>query len=182
MTPEPEDFGRLWREQRGEGPMSVDEIKARAKKLGRTIRMRNLREYAAAVVVIVVFAWWTITRDVLLIRIGALANVVAAAFVVYYLHTRSWMPADSGDQACLAFYRSELVRQRDLLRGVWWWYLLPFVPGLLLITIGRVAAEPALAPGAAIGTMIALLVFLGIGKLNDLAAKKIQQDLDALDR
>jgi hypothetical protein len=119
--------------------------------------------------------------DDLLIRIGDVLAAAGIAFVVYYLHTRSWIPAAAGDQACLEFYRSELVRQRDLLRGVWWWYLLPFVPGMLVITIGRVAAEPALAPGAAIGTLIALLLFLGIGKLNDLAAKKIQQDIDALD-
>ena len=44
--------------------------------------------------------------------------------------------------SCLEFHRSELVRQRDLLRSVWWWYLLPFVPGMLLIPVGSSLDDP----------------------------------------
>jgi hypothetical protein len=183
MTPE-DDIGRLWREQRGEdGPMSLEEIKVRAKKLGRIIRMRNLLEYgAAAVVVLVILRRMAIATDPLLMRIGGWLILAAVGFVVYYMHTRGWVPTPATDGISVAYYRAELVRQRDLLRSVWWWYLLPFVPGFLLVTIGRVAAEPERAPRAAVGAMIGLGITLGIGLLNDRAAKKIQRDIDALDR
>ena len=80
----------------------------------------------------------------------------------------------------LEFLRSELVRQRDLLRSVWWWYLAPFVPGLLLILGGVALERPGrwgwLAPG-----IVAAVTFVGIGLLNQRVARKLQRRIDDLD-
>jgi hypothetical protein len=80
----------------------------------------------------------------------------------------------------LEFLRAELIRQRDLLRSVWGWYLLPFVPGLLLILVGVALERPErrdwLAPG-----IVAAVTFVGIGLLNQRVARKLQRRLDDLD-
>jgi len=165
--------------------MPLDEIKARARKFGRTIRRRNLIEYAAAVFVVLAFGRLAVIATTPTIRIGAAMIVAATLFIVYYMHTRSWVPASSDDAAasqdCTAFYRALLTRQRDVLRGVWWWYLLPFVPGLLLMVIGRVAQEPDRVGRAVLGIGLNVAVFLGIGLLNERAARKLQREIDALD-
>ena len=103
----------------------------------------------------------------------------------YQLHKRGsarLMPADLALTNCLDFHRTELVRQRDLLQSVWWWYLLPFVPGVALIVIGRAIERPDRQVLAAVVAAIAALTFVGVGKLNEHAARKIQQKIDTLDR
>ena len=69
----------------------------------------------------------------------------------------------------LEFTRSELVRQRHLLRGVWWWYLLPFVPGMLLIHVGYSLEHPESWYLRAVGIFVAV-TFVGIGLLNQRVA------------
>jgi hypothetical protein len=184
MEHEPDDdVSRLWRTQTGEEtPMPLHELRARAGTLGRTVRRRNLLEYAAGVAVFVLFGRLAADGDAhVFVRLGAGLVVAATVFILFYMHAKGWVPRAADDEASVEYYRAELRRQRDLLRAVWWWYLLPFVPGFLLITIGRVAADPERATRVAIGTLIALLVFLGIGTLNARKAAKIQQDIDALD-
>jgi hypothetical protein len=83
---------------------------------------------------------------------------------------------------CREFHRSQLVRQRDLLRSVWLWYLLPFVPGLLLIQIGRAAGDPSRPLRVVMSATISVLVFLGIGWLNQRAARKLDREIEGLER
>ena len=94
------------------------------------------------------------------------------------------MPADMALTSCLAFHRGELERQRDLLRGVWKWYLLPLVPGMILFCLGPVMARPEKASLAVAVSIAAgnLAFFVFIGELNRRAANKIQGRIDALER
>lgn len=186
MANEPEDdIARLWREQPGEGgTMPLSEIKAKARKLGRTIRAQILLEYAGAVIVFIAFGRMAIIAQSPIVAIGAGLVIVATGFVVVYMHRKSWVSAAAVDGLAengVEFYRAALLRQRDVLRSVWWWYLLPFAPGLMFILIGRAAADPERAPRAAGSALICLLVFLGLGKLNERAARKLQREIDVLD-
>jgi hypothetical protein len=184
MADERDDIGRFWREQPPqEDAMTLDDIKAKARKLRNTIWWRNAREDAAAVIVVVAFGRTLLDASAHdLTRLGALLVILATVFVIAYMHVRGSVAAVSAATAAPSadFYRAQLERQRDLLRSVWWWYLLPFVPGFALVLIGRVAAEPERATRAAIGTGIALVVFIGIWALNAYAARKLQQEIDAL--
>jgi hypothetical protein len=48
------------------------------------------------------------------------------------------LPAEMGREYGIAFYRRELEKQRDLLRGIWKWYLGPLIPGLaLFVSLGH---------------------------------------------
>ena len=51
----------------------------------------------------------------------------------------------------------------------------------MFVLIGRAAEEPERPARVAVGAVICLLVFLGIGMLNERAARKLQRELDALD-
>jgi hypothetical protein len=150
-----------------------------------SMRRQNLREYASAVAVVILV--WLFTRheaNVIVLMSGALM-AMGAVYVAFYLHrfgSVRALPQDLALTDCLTFHRTELARQRDLLHNVWWWYLLPLVPGPVFLLIGRAIERPdqrLLQVGVA---AICVVTFVGIGKLNDRAARRLQQRIDDLDR
>jgi hypothetical protein len=86
----------------------------------------------------------------------------------------------------LLFWREQMVRQRDALRSIFWWYLLPFFPGLLiLMSAGGARPQPAGGEGATAGGLIVMCltvsVFPFVWWLNQLAARKLQKQIDEID-
>ena len=178
------DVQRLWRDQPSEEVrMSAQEVRELAEKFERTIRRRNRREYAAAAFVVVWFSVWAWFAQSVVVALGCWLVALAALWVVFHLHRRGAARRPAGEQdvmSGLEFTRSELARQRDLLRSVWWWYLLPFVPGMLLILVGYSLEGSELwdlLPSA----IVAAVTFVGIGLLNQRVARKLQRRLDDLD-
>ena len=109
--------------------------------------------------------------------------IAAALFVSYWLHAQgaaASLPADLGTKSSLDFLRVQLERQRDLLRSVWLWYLLPFVPGVLVLGIGRALAQPARAPRVVASGVLMLISGVGVHVLNRRAAARVQRRLDDL--
>ena len=83
------------------------------------------------------------------------------------------------------FLRAQLVRQRDALKSVFWWYMLPFIPGLAMILIGNGMETPA-GQGPPIWVRWLALavmagVFAGIWWLNQRVARKLQRHIDEID-
>jgi hypothetical protein len=80
--------------------------------------------------------------------------------------------------ASIAFHRGELVRQRDLLRSVVWWYIGPIIPGLVVFGVG-------IAPGHGTGSLLNALPFLCIFGLivwvNHRAAIRLDRQIAELD-
>jgi hypothetical protein len=93
---------------------------------------RNAREYAAGIVLLVVFLGQLVIGDD---RIGALGGIGSVGFVMGYLwwKHRALQPLDPAADA-LAYKAALLARVDDqirLLRSVTYWYLLPlFLPSL----------------------------------------------------
>lgn len=180
------DLKRLWQNQpEEEVRMALEDVRTRARKWERMVGGRNLVEYAAALFVIVSTAMKVRHETNAIVIVGAWLLVLGTLYVVYHLHrwgsARS-VPADVVLMDCLNFHRAELERQRDLLRGVWWWYLLPLVPGPALIIIGRAIERPdrrLLALGVAVAFVV---TFTLVGKLNERGARKLQQRIDGLDQ
>jgi hypothetical protein len=178
------DVQRLWREQPSEEvQMSAQEVRGLAERFERTISRRNRREYAASAVVVVWFSVWAWFARSALVALGGWLVALAALWIVFYLHRRGNARRLAGEQdvmSGLEFTRSELVRQRDLLRTVWWWYLLPFMPGMLLIHVGYSLEHPERWSLRALGIFVAV-TFVGIGLLNQRVARKLQRRIDDLD-
>ena len=163
--------------------MSVDAVRLKAATLTTRARARNLVEYAASAIVVAMSVRIALATVSPLIQIGQVLIALAAVWVVVYMHRRGWlerMADDATPAASAIFYRQQLVRQRDLLREVWRWYLLPFAPGMAFVLVGRVRSGGRLsfAIATAVGA-VALALF--IAWLNARAARRVQQTIDQLD-
>lgn len=189
----------LWQQGSGEPPrFNPEDLRDRISRFERTIKRRNLREYVAAVPVMGVFAYYAWMFPTLLLRIGCVLVIAGTAYVVYQLHRRASarrVPADMGLRNCVDFQRSELIRQRDALKAVWSWYLLPFLPGMTVFLMGlfqftkevtEAAGRPfhtaAAVAGYGLVSVCVAAVFVVIWLLNHRAAKKLQMQIDDLDR
>ncbi len=183
-----EDMRNVWQKQTTEGVhMSVDEIRMRAGKYNRKIVWRNAREYAAALVVTLFFAYSFVRSADLLMRAGFAIEIAGISYVCWHLYTRgSWrrLPEDLGAASSLQFHRCELERQRDLLRGVWRWYLGPMIPGLVVLMVASARTNPGhLKHFGWVITAYAIVcagAFVFIGWLNERAARRLQKKIDEL--
>ena len=177
----------VWQQQpsEGRGP-SIENIRRQAGKFDRQIAWRNVREYAGALVAAVCFAaiFWG-ASDVL-VRVGAASIVAGLLYVVWHLHAQGAsrrLPAELGQTTGLEFLKADLARQRDLLRGVWRWYLGPPLPGMVLLFVATARANHASAAtwANAVSAAVIALVFVVVGQVNARAAKALQARIDELD-
>ena len=189
--PDHDPFQALWVGQKQEPfDMSLAEIHARADSFRTRVRVRNLTEYAAAILVTGIFGWMAFLIPQPVVKTGAALIVLGTLYVVFMLHRKGGTGGALPDGAVsLAdYHRAELVKQRGALATVWRWYLAPFVPGMLVF-IGGVSFAPETGlPLAArliqFGTSAGLVgaVFAGIAWLNARTVKKLDTEIAALDR
>ena len=183
------DIRDIWQSQPTEGAtMPLEEIRRRAGKFQSRIAWRNAREYAAALVVVLFFAYRLLRTNDILGGTGMAMIIAGVLYVVWHLHrhgsARS-LPEELGRSSCLGFHRDELARQRDLLRGVWRWYLGPLIPGLVVVMAATARGNPGHLPHiawwtAGYGVVVAAL-FVFIGRLNASGARRLQRMIDELD-
>jgi hypothetical protein len=178
------DLRAIWQSQsRDEHAISLDQIRQKSRRLERLVSRRNLVEYIATVVVVVSFSWIMWVDPSGTVRTGAGLLIAAAVFMAYRLHTRGTatsFPSDLGLRSALEFHRVQLKRQVDLLRSVWRWYILPMVPGFLVLDIGMAREHPERTLRIVAGGVLALLLALGIHELNRRGAAGLQRRLDRL--
>jgi voltage-gated potassium channel Kch len=169
------------------GTPPLKEVRAGADKFYRAIRWRNLIEYAACAVVVVSFGAYAFTLPTLLQRFGSALVVLATFYTVWQLHRRgsAEAPEMAGTMPLYAFLRAQLVRQRDALKAIFWWYLLPFLPGMALLMAGSLDAPDTHPDGAswrdAVGLAVMAAIFIGVWWLNQLGARKLQKHIDEID-
>ena len=143
-----DELKHLWQQQ----PLRVPDISPsqltsamqnKTTQLRRTLLARDVRELLACVVVGVVFGIYYFTERAPVTRLGALITVAGSIFIAWrILHARRTTPAAKPDATIVESLRAELhsVRtQSQLLRSVWWWYLLPLAAGTLVFVWGPLA-------------------------------------------
>jgi hypothetical protein len=178
----------LWQGQPlSEKEIDMELVMKSAGKFQRRIRLRNALEYAAGGSVMAYAAHFALRAPAPpLEKAGMVLLGLGALVVVTVLRRRGHAGGDPPLAAptgeLLAWHRSELARQRDLLRSVPLWYLGPFVPGMLLTFFGRWQAKPEQLQSQAISLSIVVLVFAGVWVLNVMGAKKLERKLRELDQ
>ena len=176
------DPRNLWQSQEGESvTMTLEEIRRRAARFESRIWWRNFREYAAGILVIV----WIIASLHVLDGWDLLAPSLLVAGVIYIMiqlrrrGTARSFPADTNTRSSIEFHRLELERQRDALRTIWSWYLLPLVPGVAAVFAVAAVKRGVNAP--LIGRIIlVVLVFVSVWALNQWVARKLNRKIQEL--
>jgi hypothetical protein len=178
----------LWQGQPlGESRVNMEQVIKQASSFQRTVRNRNLREYVAAAI-IVVWAGVSLARmqAPLLVHLGGVCSAIGAIFVVVSLRRRGHAAGDpplaASTSEVMRWHRAQLLRQRDLLSSVPRWYLAPFVPGMVLIILGRWLEHPEQWPRMLAVSLSMVLVGVAVALLNRYGARKLNQRIVALDR
>jgi hypothetical protein len=183
-----QDLKQLWKSQPAEtAALSTNELRVRALAFQRRIARRNLFEYAAGAVAIAGYCVHFWMHPSLLVRTGCVLVILGVGVVLHQLHRRSGSrttPPENLGMSSLAFHRAELVRQRDALRDVWLWYIAPFVPGMAVFMWGvqTELAGPQAAWRGPLTQLAMVALAVGVVWLNRRAAKKLQVEIDTLDR
>lgn len=178
------DFQNLWQSQPKEmTAMSLDQVHSRARAFKSQIQWRNRLEHIASALVAVVFTGYAIFLDPPLMKLGSVLIVAATLLVslLLVLNGRA-APVSGAAEDCLDFHRRALVRQRDLLRSAWLWYVLPFVPGFALFMIPAVENASRDTAGMVwVYLAIATVFFGGVIAVNLLGARGLQKEIDRLE-
>jgi RNA polymerase sigma-70 factor, ECF subfamily len=102
--------------------------------------------------------------------------------IMVQLHRRGSarsVPAGVDAKASIVFHRSELERQRDALRTVWRWYLLPFVPGIAATQIAA-GMDGGINRAIVITALCSVALFAGVWALNQWGARKLERKIQQL--
>jgi hypothetical protein len=184
------DIKNLWQGQKMEKtPMTLADIHAMARKFQTRTRRALLRETVATAIVIVAFGYYIWAFPGWMIKLGSAVTVAWALWFLWQLRRRARARAlpPEGEQI-VAFHRRELARRRDLLRNMWRWQLLPLLPGMVLILLGRVMQFHA--PGRpiafdhlviALGGIIVALILAICLMWQRMRAHALQRRIDDLD-
>ena len=171
--------------------LTTELLETRSRQLDSRIGKRNRWEYLAGLIggvvtlVLGLFVLLSGPLDPPAIMTGAGLLLVAAGSVVsmLQLHRRTGGGTSiTGATAILASYRAELVRQRDALRSVLLWYVLPFIPGFLLIYGSALFTPGGFAWGALIPAGITIAFLAWVYHANRKAADCIDAEIAELDR
>jgi hypothetical protein len=167
------------------GAPPLDEVRKGTDKFYRRIWWRNAVEYAACVIVVIGFGTYLFTLPHILQKAGSALVIAATLFVAWQLHRRASAepPERAGTTPLLLFARAQLVRQRDALRSIFGWYLLPFLPGMAMFMTGTMLAGRPSGPEPrdAAGFVVLIVLLVGIWWINQLGARNLQKHIDEID-
>jgi len=186
------DLKSLWQSQEQEhAPMALADIRALAGKTQSRIRIRNMIEYVACAFVIVAFAAQAWHPPNPMYRWGAILVILGAPVICWQLYARGGArrPPEASAANLMDFHRTEMVRQRDMFRSAWLWYLGPMTPGMLVMLASfflyPVRGAPSIPAtqlaGATMMGVIVGLTWLAVFLNHRLAAYRIQKKIDDLD-
>lgn len=176
---------QAWQSYAGLGVQpGLDDVRRGASRFDRHIRIRNGIEYAAGAVVVAIFSIGIIVEPSLLVKLAHLLIVIGTCFVMWQLYRRGSVPEAptcATTAELLRHHRRHLARQRDALKSVWLWYLMPFLPGQILYFFA-VSAVPGKEWVKVASGIFMATIFIGAWWLNRKGARKLQRAIDELDR
>jgi hypothetical protein len=178
---QPDDLEQLWKTQPVEAVVKGEDMRQiivqKTEKFDRRIRWRNIREYAAALIVVPVFLYYTRIMPNNLARLGCVIVAAGALWIVYYLWRHGTGPVDPLPDQSLESYQRALIAKYDhqirLLRTVKFWYLLPLYVGLMILNAGllrMLSASHAPTLFVTVNFVLATVFFAFVWWLNEVRA------------
>jgi hypothetical protein len=171
--------------------MTATDLTTASSGFERKVRRRNYIEYVAGAFAAAAFAYMGLfTRQNWITRTGDVVIILGVAFMLWQLHRRGSpgrTPAGGAVESLLMFQRTELARQRDALKAVPVWYLLPAVPGFIVLGLGsmqdrarHMAFQQNLAIAITAWVIIALVLTI-VWLLNAWVAARLDRAIDRID-
>jgi hypothetical protein len=187
--PDPIDVKTVWQTQSAEGTsMPLEEIRGRVGQLEKKLRKRYTVGGIVCVFIMVAFTRTLFVQSNLIEEIGSVLTVIGAAYIGYQILLIRKKPigavvGETEWSTSAKFYRSELERQRDFHRGLWFWSrLVIFLPGPLIRLIGRAVVHPELVHRIwVVAILFIMLAITGVAT-NLWRAREYQRDIDELDQ
>jgi hypothetical protein len=182
-----EDLKDLWQSQDvPKTEIDMQALSIKATDFQKTIKRRNLLEYAAALLVVPVFVHGALYAEPTLTRIGAILIVLGVGVVVTHIHLRGHAsseapPVDGPTQRLVAWHRAELERQRQLLLRVPVWYVGPLIPGMVLHQGGYALERSEAWPSSLFAILLASGIVVAILWANRAGARKLERQIAELD-
>ena len=180
----------LWTNQSRDAKFAEPKSSSRRMtKLERQVLIRNLIEYCAGALVLVLFGAATIMAVMasqFIMAVCFASTVVGVIYVIGTLYRQGRVETRQPENSCIDHLRGQLTRQRDLLRSVPKWYLAPLVPGVvgLYLTIiwevAQVRGWAVAVEGLWLEFGGTLVFFVFVGWLNLRAARGLDREIQAL--
>jgi hypothetical protein len=181
MTEHEQDVHRLWHDQpREEQAMSIDDVRSKAAGFARKVRRRNIATGVLILLLIGIEAWQISVERQLLERVGDLLTIAGFVYLAYRFRGLGVepMPAGLGRTTSVAFYRTQLARQRDAAAHPWG-YLAVFIPGVALgLFADALDRDASQNMGVA---LFAVALFVTIAWIHRRSARRLQTEIDELD-
>lgn len=118
----------------------IEELKAKVSSVDRRIVYRNFLEITVAILFIPVFAYLFYETPYYLFKTGCLVMILWLGYLIYnIISTRRNKPKNTHLLSLKENLKSQkkyLLKERDLINNVFYWYLLPPFIGQLLMLIG----------------------------------------------
>lgn len=188
-----DELKAIWTEQ-ATPPLKVDigEIERNAKRFQRNSRYRNIAELTVGFFTVCILSYQAFSGQHFALdvtshwisRIGR-ATLVLAILFVGYRWSRDFRVSELPDSiqdstAYIEAYRAQLSRQAQLYRDMPTWYLAPFIPGFVLILLGRALLVPDKWPLLLGSVVVCTLLFVGAGVMIRKTAHNFEQRAQAL--
>jgi len=151
------------------------------KKIDKQIKYRNIAEIGASIFVIFIFSRMALNAKDGLVKFGAALVIPAAIFIIYKLLSVQNKRKPNGialsikDQ--LMHRKNYLINEKALLKNILFWYILPLMIPVVIISIGSSVSFVA--------TLLYLCFVAGfsyyIFRLNQKAAKKFDPHIEQLE-
>ena len=173
---------QIWRQQPGRHDVRVDEIRSKARAFDARVQRWN-RIGGLTFALLIVKNVWEVAVDADVIERSGDALLLAGLLYVAYRFIRharaTTRPAALGETPCVDHYRAQLLRQREMSRHGWT-YILPFVPGIGLIIVGRAfEGRPPTQVGALI--VFSFVLFAGVVWVIARGTRTLEREVAALE-
>lgn len=184
------DVKSLWRNQKTEETVTLENIHRTAERFQQRTRRGLAIEYGVSVFVIAVFGFYIWALPGSMVKAGSALCIVGVLGILWQMRKRMAVRRvpDLSGPGLVEFHRQELLRQRDAVKSAWLWYILPAIPGMVLMMLGRWyqlhAPGRSLAWDHEVIALCAVIILLGLGiirLLQVLRVAKLQSKIDELD-
>jgi hypothetical protein len=191
IDPSADPIKTLWQTQPREiDAMPLEQILMKARAFQAKVRRRQLLEYVAGAFAIVVFAIYVYVFPGWMMKTGSVLCILAVVNVFWQRHYRTAARRipEAPAAALVDFHRSELVRHRDAVGGSWLWEIVPTLPGLALLVLGRwfqvhARGVPLQLDNmiTALGAIIVALILVIVVLVRRIRVYRLQKQIDELD-